>query len=230
MRCEKRTLRTARDRRRRGVHRRRPGAALPMLAFLALAPAALLARGAEPAAGSAPDEDDLRPPSAFASIEDDAERSAALFTEAGGVLLHPRCVNCHPAGDRPLQGETGAAHEPPVTRGLGGRGVAGMRCGTCHQDDNFDPGRVPGAPHWVLAPRAMAWEGLSLREICEQLKDPARNGRRTLDQIVEHFADDELVGWGWEPGADREPAPGSQERLGELIQAWVDSGAVCPEE
>ena len=197
-------------------------------ALLLAAPAASLARATDDE-GSGRLAGDLRPPSAFAAIADEAERSAALFTEASRVLLHPRCVNCHPAGDRPLQGESGATHEPPVSRGRGGRGVTGMHCGTCHLDENFDPGRVPGAPHWVLAPRTMAWEGFSARAVCEQLKDPTRNGRRTLDQLVEHFTDDALVAWGWTPGADREPAPGTQERLGELIRAWVESGAACPE-
>ena len=50
-----------------------------------------------------------------------------------------------------------------------------------------------------------------------------------LEQIVEHMREDELVGWGWAPGAGREPAPGSQAVLGELISAWAESGAACPE-
>ena len=37
-----------------------------------------------------------------------------------------------------------------------------------------------------------------------------RNGGKALAAIVEHNAHDELVGWGWHPGADREPAPGTQ--------------------
>lgn len=171
----------------------------------------------------------LRSPADFASIPDPAERSAALFAEAGKALLHPRCVNCHPAGDSPLQGEDGRLHEPPVTRGRGGSGIVGMQCSACHTDENFDPGRVPGAPHWMLAPRQMAWEGLTLAELCAQLRDPERNGGRTLDELTEHFAEDELVGWGWSPGAGREPAPGSQRALGELIRAWAETGAACPE-
>ncbi|MEE8525881.1 MAG: Isoquinoline 1-oxidoreductase subunit [Thermoanaerobaculia bacterium] len=172
--------------------------------------------------------DGLRPVSDYEWIADETERSAALFTEAGRVLQHPRCVNCHPAGDSPLQGEDGSLHEPPARRGMGGLGVVGMQCMTCHQDANFDPGRVPGAPHWLLAPRRMAWKGLSLAEICEQIKDPERNGHRTLDEIVEHLTEDALVGWGWQPGAGREPAPGTQEAFGELIRAWVETGAACP--
>ena len=170
----------------------------------------------------------LAPVSAFAGIADTAERSRALFTEAGKVLLHPRCVNCHPAGDSPLQGEAGRPHEPPVPRGLGGTGPVGMRCRACHMKENFDPAGVPGAEQWVLAPRRMAWEGFTLGEVCAQVKDPERNGGRTLEEIVEHMSEDHLVGWGWHPGVGREPAPGSQEAFGELIAAWVETGAACP--
>ena len=180
-------------------------------------------------AGQAADRNrELRPVGAFAGIRDARERSAALFTEAGKVLLHPRCVNCHPAGDRPLQGEDGHPHEPLVMRGNGGIGAPGMRCGTCHQGANFDAGRIPGHPAWHLAPIEMAWEGKTLGQICEQMKDPVRNGGRNLEQIVEHNAEDSLVGWGWNPGAGREPAPGTQKLFGELIRAWVETGAVCP--
>jgi len=38
---------------------------------------------------------------------------------------------------------------------------------------------------------------------------------------------DTLVGWAWTPGADREPAPGTQAAFGALIKAWADSGAAC---
>lgn len=196
------------------------------LALFALTGPPLSGESPAPAAG-APAPAALRGPAAFAEIEDVRERSVALFTEASRVLLHPRCVNCHPAGERPLRGERGELHEPPVERGAGGLGAVGMRCGSCHQDENFDPGRVPGAPHWRLAPAEMAWEGLTPAEVCEQLKDRERNGGRSLQEVVEHMRDDALVGWGWQPGADREPAPGTQELAGDLIAAWVETGAVC---
>lgn len=169
----------------------------------------------------------LRAPAAFASIREPAARSAALFAEAGKVLQHPRCVNCHPEGDRPLQG-AGHPHQPPVPRGADGHGVTAMQCATCHQDANFDPGRVPGHPQWHLAPRAMAWQGKSLGEICAQVKDPARNGGKSLSEIVEHMSRDSLVGWAWAPGAGREPAPGTQASFGALVKAWADNGAACP--
>jgi hypothetical protein len=74
----------------------------------------------------------------------------------------------------------------------------------------------------------MAWEGKSLGEICRQLKDKTRNGGRDLAMLQEHIAKDDLVAWGWNPGAGREPAPGNQELAGRLAQAWIDSGAECP--
>jgi hypothetical protein len=74
----------------------------------------------------------------------------------------------------------------------------------------------------------MAWEGKTIGEICRQLKDRSRNGGRDLAQLHEHMAKDDLVAYGWHPGTGRAPSPGTQERLGELIQAWIDSGAACP--
>ncbi len=93
-----------------------------------------------------------------------------MFTELGKVLTHPRCTNCHPAGDRPRQGDESRLHQPPVTRGADGYGLPAMRCSICHSDANFEPGRMPGHPEWHLAPREMAWEGKTVAEICEQLK------------------------------------------------------------
>ena len=173
---------------------------------------------------------DLRPASDFAGIADQAERSKALFVEAGKVIQHPRCVNCHPAGDRPLQDDEGRLHIPAVQRGEGNIGVPGMYCGACHQQANYDAAGVPGHPKWALAPIEMAWQGVSLRGICEQIKDPSRNGGKTMAELVEHMAHDDLVGWGWSPGAGRGPAPGTQAAFGELISAWAGTGAVCPEE
>jgi hypothetical protein len=51
--------------------------------------------------------DTLAAPESFAAISDTASRSAALFAEVGKVLTNPRCVNCHPAGDRPRQADVG---------------------------------------------------------------------------------------------------------------------------
>jgi len=190
------------------------------LALLTAAPTAY--------AQSADLSDKLAAPESFAGIGDTAARSAALFTELGKVLTHPRCVNCHPAGDHPHQGEQGRLHQPPVERGADGHGLPAMRCSICHGEANFDPGRVPGHPEWHLAPRDMTWEGKTLAEICAQIKDPARNGGRSLDELVHHIGDDSLVGWAWAPGFGRHPAPGTQKQAKALTEAWVKTGAACP--
>jgi hypothetical protein len=172
----------------------------------------------------------LRSVAELSSTDDAAAKSLAAFTEASKVILHPRCVNCHPPDDRPRQRDLHEIHDPPALRGPSDRGIVGMECATCHQDANVEATRVPGAPKWHLAPLEMVWLGRSAAQICNQLKDPKRNGGKTLEQIVEHSAHDELVGWAWHPGADREPAPGTQARFGELMAAWANNGAVCPEE
>jgi hypothetical protein len=172
----------------------------------------------------------LASPESFADIADEDARSAAIFTELGKVLTHPRCMNCHPAGDRPRQGE-GAwrrLHQPPVARGADGHGLEAMRCSICHGNANFEPGRMPGHPEWHLAPREMGWEGKTLAEICEQLRDPARNGGRKPEDLIHHIGEDTLVGWAWHPGIGRSPVPGTQQQAGALIAAWVTTGAACP--
>jgi hypothetical protein len=189
--------------------------------------AVLIARG-DPGNGEGVSAGDLRDAAAFARIADRRERSLALFREAGKVILHPRCMNCHPAGDRPTQGERMTPHMPMVARGADGRGAPAMRCTNCHRAANFAPSRVPGDPDWHLAPIEMAWQGRSLGAICRQIKDPKRNGGKSLERIIHHMTHDHLVGWGWHPGGGRAPAPGTQARFGALVAAWVESGAVCP--
>lgn len=174
----------------------------------------------------------LKTPADFAAISNAAERSRAIFAEVGRVLTHPRCMNCHPAGEHPLQGTDGHEHRPVVWRNDTGR--FGTPCGECHSERNVPLHEaasyksIPGHPRWGVAPLQMAWQGKSLGEICRQLKDPANNGGRDLKLLQEHVAHDDLVGWGWSPGDGRDPAPGTQQQAGDLVQAWIDSGAECP--
>src|SRR5690606_8408254 len=86
----------------------------------------------------------LKDKAEFAAIPDPKDRAVAVFKEMGKVLQHPRCVNCHPAGDSPLQGMEMKVHEPPVQRGPSDFGVTGMICTTCHMPRNVEPAGVPG--------------------------------------------------------------------------------------
>jgi hypothetical protein len=187
-----------------------------------------------PSASSGQDGKTLRPVTEFARIADKNARSRALFEEAAKVMTSPRCVNCHPAGDHPLQGDDEHPHNPIVFRGDADDGVPGLHCAACHTDRNVNVtgastyDSIPGSTRWSLAPKQMAWQGKSVSEICQQVKDPQRNGGRDLKLLHEHMATDDVVAHGWDPGAGRVPAPGTQKAFGDLIQAWIDTGAVCP--
>jgi hypothetical protein len=171
---------------------------------------------------------ELQPVSSFDKIADGRARSIALFTEAGKVLQHPRCMNCHPATERPTQTDWMRPHQPLVVRGADGHGAAGMPCATCHHAGNFDPSHIPGHQDWHLAPATMAWQDRSLAQVCSQIKDRARNGGRDLLALIHHVSADSLVGWAWAPSAGRAPAPGTQAQFGELMKAWAATGAFCP--
>jgi hypothetical protein len=156
-----------------------------------------------------------------------SEESLRAFVRVAEVLRHPRCLNCHPSGDAPRQTDDRHLHRMLVMRGADDRGTPAMRCPACHQTVNTADGRVPGAPHWHLAPRAMGWEGLDGGALCRALKDPARNGGRSVDALVKHMTGDALVQWAWNPGT-RVPPPVSQFDFHEAVKRWAATGAACP--
>ncbi len=200
---------------------------------LAAAGAVLANGAAAPGAAPTPKPVALKTAASFQSIKDPAARSVALFQEAGKVIQSPRCLNCHPVQRAPTQGDNLHPHNPPMVAGDSGHGPAGMPCFSCHTAANVptwgqDIKSIPGDPKWGLAPAEMAWQGKSLGAICGQIKNTATNGGRSLAEIHHHVAEDHLVGWAWNPGAGRVPAAGTQAQFGELIQAWIDTGAKCP--
>ena len=166
-----------------------------------------------------------------------APKDAAPFQTVKAVLQSPRCVNCHPAGDAPLQGDDSHVHLQNIQRGVDGRGVAGLGCAACHGDANlpasYGPHAPPGVPtEWRLPPAdtRMVFQGLGARELCEQLKDPRRNGGKDMAQLVEHVSTDPLVLWGWSPGSGRKPVPISHAEFVSAFKGWASAGAPCPAE
>ena len=159
--------------------------------------------------------------------------AAAAWDVIYDVLQHPRCLNCHPAGESPLVGEASVPHPQNVLRGPNGAGSFGMRCATCHQDDNV-PGlhMPPGAPTWRLPhPNIpLVFEGRGSRELCEQLKDPARNGHKSPDALLEHMLHDPLVLWGWNPGDGRAAVPVPHDVVADAVRDWVAADCGCPED
>ncbi len=175
----------------------------------------------------------LKPASEFTSITDPKARSLALYGEMTKVISSPRCQNCHPATPLPTQGDDRHPHNPQIWSDADGHGVAGLHCNSCHQAVNsaswgVNIKSVPGDPKWGLAPASMAWQGKTPGQICRQIKDKAANGGRDLKALHDHMANDHLVGWAWNPGEGRKPAPGTQAQFGELVQGWIDTGAECP--
>jgi hypothetical protein len=125
-------------------------------------------------------------------------------------------------------------HVPATSGGPVGLGVPGLPCRACHGPANAPTlaesiVTIPGNPAWSLAPASMPWQGRTLREICLQIKDPARNGHRTLAQISRHMATDAVVGWSFDPGEGRTPPPGTRAEFTALIDAWIATGAECPQ-
>ena len=136
----------------------------------------------------------------------DSIGSVRAFMSVYKVLMSPRCMNCHPAGDQPLQGDDNHIHTMNVKRGVDGHGVYSMRCSNCHQAEN-DPGvhLPPGNPKWGLPPAnmRMVFQGRTPRQLATQLLDPKQNGGRTKAQLIDHMANDGLGGWAWNPGEGR---------------------------
>ena len=171
------------------------------------------------------------PPSA-----DVASREAALagFETVRSVLQHARCQNCHPAGDAPLQGDDGHPHQQNVLRGLTGHGRVGEECTTCHGMANLPLGygaHVPpgSAEGWHMPPpeTKLVFVGVAPGALCEQVKDPARNGGMDM-AALRHHLDDPLVTWAWKPGFGRTPSPISHDDFVAAWETWARAGAPCP--
>jgi hypothetical protein len=154
----------------------------------------------------------------------------AAFRDIARVLQSPRCMNCHPAGDAPLQTDRSTPHKQDIRRRFE---ELGGSCGTCHQKSNpsglHDP---PGAPHWTMPPEStpMVFQGKSVAQLCRDVKDPEKNGHRTLEQLLTHVREDAVVRWGWNPGGARTLPPLSHDAFVRRVTDWIQQGAPCPAE
>lgn len=166
------------------------------------------------------------------SIEKDSVASVAAFKKVYSVLMSPRCMNCHPSGDVPLQGDDSHLHSMLPKRGHEGKGVSAMKCANCHQPTNT-PGlhTPPGNPNWHLPPAdmKMVFEGRSPNELAKQLIDPKQNGNKDLKKLIEH-ADDDLVLAGWNMGEGRTLPPLSHAEFKKAWITWLNTGAFAPQE
>jgi hypothetical protein len=166
--------------------------------------------------------------------EDASARGIAAFATVAKVLQHPRCANCHPAGDIPLQGDEGRPHNQNIQRGPAGNGMVGAECTTCHgkanPPDSYGVHTPPGTSvAWHMPPPAMkmVFVGKSPSELCQQLKDPATNGGKDAAALRAHL-DDPLVVWGWAPGRGRTPVSIPRADFLAAFETWIGSAMPCP--
>ena len=159
----------------------------------------------------------------------------ASFQTVRTVLQSPRCVNCHPAGDAPLQGDDSHVHHQNIQRGVDGHGPQGLSCAACHGAANppatFGAHEPPGVStgwHLPAANMKLVFEGLGPRALCEQLKDPARNGNMSMHALLDHVEKAPLVLWGWSPGFGRKPVEIPHAQFVAAFKTWSDAGGPCP--
>lgn len=152
------------------------------------------------------------------------------------VASHPRCSNCHVGSDNtpmwsgPSYGRA-RPHGMNVNAGDSRIGAEYVQCSTCHayrEGVNDMPHAAPQvAMNWQLAPVEAEWFGKSSVDICNQLRDPERNGGRDFNEIASHLDHDLILHWAWNPGGGREPAPFSlQEHVNDVL-AWGVAGYPC---
>jgi cytochrome c553 len=161
----------------------------------------------------------------------DSMLSKKAFGEVYKVLMSPRCMNCHPSGDVPLQGDESTLHTQNVKRGTDGKGMYALKCANCHQPENTAGLNMPpGNPKWQLPPAnmKMVFEGKTPRQLAAQLLNPATNGHKTKAQLIEHIAKDSLVLGGWDPGDGRSLPPLAHAEFTRQFKLWIENGAYLP--
>ncbi|QIP14178.1 cytochrome c [Spirosoma aureum] len=172
----------------------------------------------------------MRTKAVAAPIKKDSVTSVKAFASVYKVLMSPRCMNCHPAGDIPLQGDDNHLHTMAPRRGTDGKGIYAMKCANCHQPTNT-PGlhTPPGNPDWHLPPATMrmVFQGRTPQQLAKQLVDPKLNGGKNMEKLLEH-ADDGLVLAGWNPGEGRTLPPLSHADFKKAWTTWLKTGAYAP--
>lgn len=159
------------------------------------------------------------------------------------IASHPRCANCHVGADNlpmwsgPSYGKA-RRHGMNINAGPSRIGAETLACSTCHTTLTKPDPRANAIPHappkvamsWQLAPVEAAWFGKSSAYICRQLKDPERNGDRSIRDIAAHLDHDLILHWAWQPGGNRQPAPYSLQDAMDFLMKWAAAGTPCPPE
>ena len=175
-------------------------------------------------------KDDAGDDDKYEAAARDSVESVQAFASVYKVLMSPRCMNCHPAGDIPLQGDDSHIHGMFPKRGKDGKGLYALKCTNCHQPANV-PGvhTPPGNPKWALPPAdmKMVFQGKTARQLALQIMDYNRNGHKDKAKLLEH-ATDTLVKAGWNMGEGRKPPPLSYEEFLAAWNKWIEKGGYAP--
>lgn len=83
---------------------------------------------------------------------------------------------------------------------------------------------------WRLPPTETEWFGRTATYICNQLRDPERNGGRDLLELAAHLDHDLILHWVWSPGGGCEPAPYDLQAHVDDILIWGVAGMPCVED
>lgn len=182
----------------------------------------------------------LQPASSSREPRPPNSEGLAAWQQVYSVMTHPRCINCHTAGNYPQQGDDRHRHLFNAVRGLAGKGVPALQCATCHQSQNADTTGVPGGHDWHLAPLSMKWQDtsdriLSSAAVCSAITDRSRNGNRDGAALLKHNEDEPLVLWAWNPGlradgSPRMPPPITHDQFVGATRKWVEAGMPCPQQ
>lgn len=160
----------------------------------------------------------------------DSVASVKAFMAVYSVLTSSRCMNCHPSGDVPLQGDDSHLHTMNVKRGIDGKGLYAVRCSNCHQAVNT-PGlhMPPGNPNWHLpsADMKMVFQGRTPHQLAKQLVNPDQNGHKSMEQLIAH-ASDGLVLAGWHPAEGLSLPPMRYVEFKKAWITWLTKGAYAP--
>lgn len=157
------------------------------------------------------------------------EESKAAFLDAYRVFMHPRCMNCHPAGDVPLQGDDSRLHAQGVKRGPDGKGLFALKCSNCHQDQHVAGDNMPpGHSLWHLPPasRKMVFQGKTARQLAMHFKDNKYTGFKDFKKdMLHHVEHESLVVNSWTYGT---PPPLTHAEFVAKVKEWIAKGAVIP--
>jgi len=174
--------------------------------------------------------DDFATRNNASAINKDSVESVNAFMQVYKVLMSPRCMNCHPSGDVPLQGDDSHLHSMLPKRGKDGKGLYAMKCSNCHQPENTAGLHTPpGNSNWHLPPAdmKMVFQGRTPRQLAKQLTNLKQNGNKNREKLIEH-AHDGLVVAAWDPGEGRTLPPMSHEEFAKAWNTWINKGAYAP--